>query len=312
MKFIPRLVLLSSLASSLCFGGERLNSARNFFTDIDPEISRIPAVYQEQLQSESKKAEERIDERLNSFDYLLEKSQDPFWNQERDYFYEQDIEKAEELSRDILKDSLRESEESLYVLNELTTQVRGFFLQKLQIKVEPRAKQETRDLPPEAEYNLRKKSLKDEEAVTVKPEDKKFKRIIYKTFGSQAGFKGGFDLNSLDEVESFLKLDNPNLFGSRFTDFRIGYCLGTSDSYLKAELEKELGRGVYLKLEAEQSINSEYEYGISIQRGLREHDSVSLGISSSSENNAYLGLEYRAILPCNPIKDIQRFFMNKK
>ena len=110
MKFINKIVLLSSLASSLCFGGERFNSAKNFFTDVDPEISRIPVVYQEQLQSESKKAEERIDERLNSFDYLLEKSQNPFWNQERDYFYEQDIEKVEELSKDIFEDSLRESE----------------------------------------------------------------------------------------------------------------------------------------------------------------------------------------------------------
>ena len=156
------------------------------------------------------------------------------------------------------------------------------------------------------------KYLKYEEAITVEPWDKKFKRAIYKTFGSQAGFKGGFDVNSLDELESFLKLDNPNLFGSKFTNFRIGYCLGTSDSYFKTELGKEIGRGVYLKLQAEQSMDSEYEYGISIQRGLRKHDSVSLGLSSNNENSAYLGLEYRAILPCNPIKDIQRFFFNKK
>lgn len=326
MKFIDRLVLISSLASSLCFAGELDNpsskfdrlkiSAKETFIEIAEEIPLFPEVYSQKLKEETFKAEQRVDPKLIPFNYILRESSEFYWRGEKDFFYEEDIKESEDLTKDILKDSLRETKDSLPEVGEVVNNLKGFVEKKLHLRVEPKKAPLISDnLPPETEQELRKRQLLDREALTLKARGT-LRKAVHKTFGQQTEFHSGFELHHLDEPEYFMSMKNPHFFGSQFAEFRTSYGLNFDESWFRAELGKEIGRGVYMGFEAEQESNSDYYYGLSFKRGLREHDSVSLKFSFDDNLGAYVGLKYNAILGDNPLKDmskdIQRFLFNKK
>lgn len=278
------------------------------------DASNFPEVYKAEIEKESEKAKQRVDYRLSSLDYISRESAELEWKQEHDFFYDYDVDNAKHLAEDIAKDSLREAKDHLPEVRYTLDNIIGFFKQKFQFKVDPKITQPLPDdLPPEAEQELRKKYLIDNEAVTIETRGSS-RKIVHTIFGPQAGFHTGLDVDSVDEIEYFMNLKNPEIFKSRFTEIRTGYTFGFDSSYIKSEIEKEIGKGVYVKFDAEQSLqlDSDYVYSLRFQRGLREHDSVSLRFSTDKKHGDYAGLEYRAVLPCNPLKDIKRFFFNKK
>jgi len=319
MKKFSKLLALLSLGS-ICSAEDSINSSRferlkcsgtEVVSSISDDINIFPEEYTKKLVEGKTKAEQRVDSRLQSFDYILRESSELYWKGEKDLFYDYDAEESEDLAKDILKDSLRETKDALPEISEIADNFRGFFKERFQLRIEPKNKQSYEEnLPPEAEQTLRKKTLLNREAITVKTRGT-LRKAVHKTFGKQTDFHSGFELHHLDDPEYFVSMNDPSLFGKKFAELKLS-CILLDEPGIKAELGKEIGRGVYAELEAEQSFNSEYSYGLSFSRGLRENDSVSLRFSTGTEHGSYMGLEYRAFLPCKPVRDIKRFFFNRK
>ena len=242
--------LLSYLfLGSICFAGEpvqdsSINSKAEVTSQgIVSDIRAFPEEYFQAVDVESEKAQERLDPRLTSWDYINRESRDVLWDRERDPFYELDSEKSEDLARDIFKDGLRESIDSLPTIGRIVHNVRGFIKETFQFSVSPKTNYSIPEgLPAEAEQELRKKALEDKEAVTVSTRGT-LKQKVHGAFGPQTDFRTGFDVGSLREIEYFVKLKNPDLIGSRLTELRLGYTLGMDESTLRAEVGKKIGEG---------------------------------------------------------------------
>lgn len=224
---------------------------------------------------------------------------------------ERDLEQREDLAREILKDSWKEARTNLPTLREVSNQINGFFKKKFQLEVEPKIKlSEQYPLSPEVEQELRKQELEDKEAVSVGVRGS-LRRGIHNLFGQQTGFSQGVKVHSIDDLEYFVFLTDPEIIEKRFKKIRLGY------SFLEPAISAEFGRGIgfdtYLNLTAENTFSPEqtYSYSLSFDR-VFDSNSASLVLSTTNDANFSIQLQYNAQLPCRLFSDLKRFLLRKR
>lgn len=286
--------LFFALTASTTFSGE----IEDFFVDvvskskatvkqtkeltlgISKDLVNFPREYLIELESEERRAKERLENGQMVLEYRLHNLNNPFWSAQEDLFFEGDQERLEELGEDYAKGALDETVDNLPTIGSIVHTIKGFFKRRFQLRVEPSKEADYNELPPQAKQELRRRKLEEKDAVTIKTRDAR--DFMDKYLGEASEFSTGFEMDSTSEIGYFFRLEDFTLAKKDFVSFRTGYVLGKDESSLKASLEKSLKNRRFLTLYGEQDFKeNENAVGLTFQKGYENGRAISLNLETA-------------------------------